>query len=85
MHSWEERFYDCDNTFFCFDFGPGLSAAAGGFLGGSVGGILGLVGGSAYRKHMIYRDQPSYEAFKRKMLNGTEKTNSTEKDPVAKK
>lgn len=65
---------DCNGSFFCLDFGPGLSALAGGMAGGLIGGIIGVIGGSAYHKYMIYGDQPSYDSFKTKILNGPKST-----------
>jgi hypothetical protein len=39
---------------FCFDFGPGLDAAAGGTIGMSLGGAVGgLIGAVAYRRFPI--------------------------------
>jgi hypothetical protein len=65
---------DCNGSFICLDFGPGLSALAGGMTGGLIGSIVGVAGGSTYKKYMIYGDQPSYEAFKTKILNGPKST-----------
>ena len=65
---------NCDGTYFCMDFGPGADALAGGLLGGITVGLVGLIGGSSYRKYMIYGDQPSYHAFRTKLLNGPKST-----------
>jgi hypothetical protein len=62
----------CDG--FCIDFGPGLSAVVGAVAGALTGSIVGALGGSTYRNYMIYGDQPSYDAFKAKILNGPKST-----------
>jgi hypothetical protein len=54
---------------FCFDFGPGLDAAAGGTIGMAAGGALGgLIGAVAYRRFPIGGKKESLRKLRESVL-----------------
>ena len=55
---------DCDGSFFCFDFGPGMSAMGGAVTGGFGAGLVGLVSGFTYKRFVISGDRIKFAVFR---------------------
>lgn len=64
---------DCGGGF-CMDFGPGLSAIAGGAIGGLFGGLLGMQVGSRYKSFPIHGDFAMFNAVRATLLSGPRRT-----------